>query len=103
VASAKEVKALQVDGEHIGGVVNADALGGSDQLVVLWAAVPIVPIQYFRCCEVVEGTLQAACLVDLQAQVQEGVIGTGRVVNTLTLDLTAKPPTKDTVDKGGDC
>ena len=48
---------------------------------------PIVPIQYFRCCEVVEGTLQAACLVDLQAQVQEGVIGTGRVVNTLALDL----------------
>ena len=68
-----ELKPLELDHEHIWGLVDGYSFGSSDQATLARALVLVLPLQILCGCETLESLLQGAGSVDLQADVQKGV------------------------------
>jgi hypothetical protein len=72
--AAEGTEALQVDGEHVGGLIDSEALVRSHLVLALGAQVLVLSVQHLHGCETPKRLRNRGHLVDLQAQVQKRIV-----------------------------
>ena len=87
VAKHAELKALELHHQHCRGRLHGHAFGCPYFALLLGADVLVGAIQVLCASEALQGALQVTCPVDLQAQVQKGVIGVGLMPTLCALHL----------------
>ena len=87
VAKHAELEALELDDQHSRCLLHSHALGGPHFALLLGADVLVGTIQVLRACEALQGPGQVTGSVDLQAEIQEGVVGVGLVATLCALHL----------------
>ena len=72
-----ELEALELDDQHSRRLLHCHALGSPHFALLLGADVLVGTVQVLRACEALQSSSQVTGPVDLQAEVQEGVVGVG--------------------------
>mmetsp|Transcript_17630 Transcript_17630/g.29625 ORF Transcript_17630/g.29625 Transcript_17630/m.29625 type:complete len:208 (+) Transcript_17630:1030-1653(+) len=99
--AAERTEALQIDGEHVGGLIDREALVRSHLVLALGAQVLVLSVQHLHGCETPESLRNRGHLVDLQAQVQKRIVRVRVVLAARACHLAAEAAAEGLVHKRG--